>query len=161
MAVKSVYPYEGTGFIIKGEPFAVGFCENPAAEGEGKSFTDTFSGEISATFTMPAQKLRPIKGNRRQRKAAAYANNKTVWGLVNKYDARSQKADKKRARMYTKKFLRAEREYKYLVAMRDAQIRRYRQQEQHSEGVPLVWQHWDEVTEYMKKQAQNENLKHR
>lgn len=160
MAAELVHPYKGTGFIIKGKPIAVGFCENPVAESEGKSFTDTFSGEISATFTMRHRNC-PIKGNRRQRKAAAYANNKTVWGLVNKYDARSQKADKKRARMYTKKFLRAEREYKYLVAMRDAQIRRYRQQEQHSEGVPLVWQHWDEVTEYMKKQAQNENLKHR
>lgn len=80
---------------------------------------------------------------------------------MDKYDARSQKADKKRARMYTKKFLRAEREYKYLVAMRDAQIRRFKEQEQHLVGVPLVWQHWDEVTDYMKKQAQNENLKHR
>lgn len=81
MAAELVHPYEGTGFIIKGEPIAVGFCENPVAESEGKSFKDTFSGEISATFTMSAQKLRPIKGNRRQRKAAAYANNKTLWGF--------------------------------------------------------------------------------
>lgn len=97
MAAELVHPYNGTGFIIKGEPFAVGFCESPVAESEGKSFKDTFSGEFSATFTVPS-KLRPIKGNRRQRKAAAFANSKTVFGLIENFTARSPRLDRWRNR---------------------------------------------------------------
>lgn len=84
-------------------------------------FNDAFRGEQSVTFTVPS-KFRPIKGNRRQRKAAAFANNKTVWGLVRTYTARSRKADRKRLRCCKKAYEHAFRVYLYLAALRETKI---------------------------------------
>lgn len=100
---------------------------------------------FSITFTLPS-KFRPIKGNRRNRKAAAFANSKTIWGLVERFTARSTKADKKRTRIYMNRYKRSQRNYENCALMRGAQLRRLKGQD-----VPLIWLHWDEVTEYMKK----------
>lgn len=85
-------------------PIVYGKCANPKidVDSDGSAFKNTWSGSITATFTAPS-KMRPVKGNRRQRKAAAFANSKTIFGLVEKYTARSPRLDrerKKRAKMH-------------------------------------------------------------
>lgn len=79
------------------QPIVFGKCDKPRIDGDnsGIPFKKTWSGELSATFTVPA-KVRQVKGNRRQRKAAAFANRKTCFGLFGECSARSKKADKKR-----------------------------------------------------------------
>lgn len=109
------------GSVENGEeshPIVFGKCDKPVFESDKEpyDFNNTWSGEI--TFTVPgSQNLRPIKGNRRQRKAAAYANNKTLWGLANKYDARSRKADKKRRRRALKEWMRRLKRYTEYIAI--------------------------------------------
>lgn len=129
------------------QPIVFGECGKPEIEGDGSGipFKKTWSGEPSATFII-STKVRQVKGNRRQRKTAAFANKKTVFGLMERFTARSPKADKRRARIYAKQYKHSQRNYKNGVLMREAQLRRLKGQD-----VPLIWQHWGKVTEYMKK----------
>lgn len=85
------------------QPIIFGKCDKPKIEGDksGIPFKKTWSGELSVTFTVPA-KVRQVKGNRRQRKAAAFANKKTCFGLFGECSARSKKADKKRKKLREK-----------------------------------------------------------
>lgn len=108
------------GSVENGEeshPIVFGKCDKPVFESDKEpyDFKNTWSGEIS--FTVPgSQKLRPIKGNRRQRKAAAFANNKTLWGLAKKYDARSPNADRKRRGRALKEWRMQLKRYAWLIA---------------------------------------------
>lgn len=108
----------------KSHPIVFGKCDKPVFESDKEpyDFKNTWSGEI--TFTVPgSQKLRPIKGNRRQRKAAAFANNKTIFGLMEKYTARSKKLDRKREK-------REQKEWRRFVRRHQALFNRLRQIDQ-------------------------------
>lgn len=102
------------------QPIIFGKCDKPKIEGDksGIPFKKTWSGELSATFMVPS-KVRQVKGNRRQRKAAAFANRKTCFGLFGECSARSKKADKKRK----KRTLRNWRRYVKQTAILFARLR--------------------------------------
>lgn len=95
-----VGPIAIDGEVVSAEeshPIVFGKCVNPKIDGDsdGSAFKNTWSGSITATFTAPS-KTRPTKGNRRQRKAVAFANKKTIFGFMEEYTARSPRLDRER-----------------------------------------------------------------